>query len=78
MKKNPAFQLVFDTNDVFELFTAYRFQIAGYRDEIEYKALRKVEAVSNCYSVFSLNMLQTLELKLSKFFNIGSTIKPVC
>ncbi|XP_065066455.1 meiosis expressed gene 1 protein homolog [Rhopilema esculentum] len=28
-----------------EVEEAYRFQIAGYRDEIEYKALQKVEAV---------------------------------
>ena len=25
---------------------AYRFQIAGYRDEVEYKAFRKVDTVS--------------------------------
>lgn len=31
---------------MFEIFiSAYRFQIAGYRDEIEYKAFKKVEQV---------------------------------
>jgi hypothetical protein len=26
-----------------EVENAYRFQLAGYRDEIEYRALRKIE-----------------------------------
>ncbi len=38
-----------------EVENAYRFQLAGYRDEIEYRALRKIEVFlkhslkCNCY-----------------------------
>lgn len=28
-----------------EVENAYRFQLAGYRDEIEYRALRKIEVI---------------------------------
>lgn len=36
---------------MFEIFiSAYRFQIAGYRDEIEYKAFKKVEQVKPSYN----------------------------
>ena len=35
-----------------EVEEAYRFQLAGYRDEIEYREFQKTDKVSNVYHTF--------------------------
>ena len=36
---------------------AYRFQIAGYRDEVEYKAFKKVEQVNHPISTLHMQLM---------------------
>jgi hypothetical protein len=48
-----------------EVENAYRYQLAGYRDEKEYKALTRTEVNFLCFKAFSL----TRYYKTNKSFN---------
>ena len=52
------------------IIAAYRFQIAGYRDEIEYKAFRRVDEVS----IFQLSTSnQRFSIQQYKWFPLEAT-----
>ncbi len=38
-----------------EVENAYRFQLAGYRDELEYKRVRQVAEVFNLFFIYLIN-----------------------